>query len=586
MKKKMILQGVLMYSWISLLVDTDAYYVPYLIVGIFSFVCFYINYKEEHDIEYQIHKYAVKICSIVFSLIIVLSNYSLWTEFDGRMGYQCVLFLLLSIGGYFTAQNILIFCAVKEKSISLKEVNRRNISSIMIFWMSFVAISFTNIFILITCRYPGVLSPDSIWQVNQLMTGSYSNHHPFYHTITVKILISVGLKIFGNMNAAVAMYHIFQILFMAMCFSMVSLTLYEMKIKLKIILFVTCGYILMPYHIMYSFTMWKDVMFSGFVTLFVAFTYRMLKNIGNRRLVNYFMLLISAIGVCLFRSNGFFAFLLTSVMFVLFFWKKERKACWLLLGVLCLSFFMKHSVLRMAGVSQPDTVEALSIPLQQIARVEIEHHDFTYKQKELLEQVLDIEEISETYTAWLSDPMKELVRKKGNQKYLVDHKFAYMKLYLETGIKHPWTYLKAWIDQTKGFWNAGYPYWRWMEGVVDNSYEITEVVNSAWLNRIFNLYLWFFSNSRFLQIFLCIGFHIWIELLLCFINILKRNKVELFLNALNLALFISLVITTPVYAEFRYVYFVFCNLPFLAVTTFASERNKKRKDKDDEYYSK
>ncbi|MDE7354568.1 MAG: hypothetical protein K2O06_16180 [Acetatifactor sp.] len=576
--RKVILQCVLMYFWSSFLVDTDAYYMPYLVVGIFSFLCFYINYKDGNDIEYDIKKYAIKIGSGMFSLIVLLSNYSLWLQFTECWGSKLLLILVLSAGGYFTAKNILVLCASKVKNISMEDGKRKNIPSIVVFWMSFTAISFTNIFILFACKYPGVLSPDSMWQIDQIMNGSYSNHHPFYHTITIKVFISAGLKIFGNINAAVAMYHVFQILFMAMCFSMVSFTLYEMEVKWEVVITVAIAYVLMPYHIMYSFTMWKDVTFGGFVTLFLVFIYRILRKIGKIRFTSYLMLLISGIGVCLFRSNGFFAFLLVFIVFVLFFWKDERKICYLLFGVLCIGFLMKHSVLHILEVSQPDIIEALSVPLQQIARVEVEQHDFSEQQRELIEQIINMEEISDTYTAWLSDPMKELVRKKGNQQYITSHKVAYIKLYFETGIKHPWTYIKAWVDQTKGFWNAGYDYWRWKDGVIDNSYGIVSVVNSEFINRCLNKYLWTFSNNRFLQIFLCIGFHVWVELLLCFVNFMKENKVGLFLLIPNIALIISILITTPVYAEFRYSYFVFCNLPFLIATTFISERNKKLSD--------
>lgn len=563
-----------MYFWISFLIDTDAYYVPYLVVGIFSFLCFYINHKDGNDIACDIKKYAVKIGSGVFSIIVLLSNYPL-LEFTECLGSKLLLVLLLSMGGYFIAKNILVVCAVKAKSVSIEEAKRKNKPSIIVFWMPFVAISFTNIFILFACKYPGVLSPDSIWQIEQILKGSYSNHHPFYHTILIKVFISAGLKLFGNMNAAVALYHVFQIMFMAMCFSMVSFTLYEMGIKRKVVIAVVISYVLMPYHMMYSFTMWKDVIFGGFVTLFLVFIYRILRKVGKIRCTSYLMLLISGIGVCLFRSNGFFAFSLVFLVFVLFYRKNERKVCYLLFGVLCIGFFMKHSVLHSLGVSQPDIIEALSVPLQQIARVEVEQHDFTDEQKELLGQILDMEEVSDTYTAWLSDPMKELVRKKGNQQYLASHKVAYIKLYLETGMKHPWTYIKAWIDQTKGFWNAGYDYWRWKDGVIDNPYGVVSVVNSESINRCLNKYIWLFSNNRFLQIFLCIGFHVWVELLLCFINIMKENKAGLFLLIPNMALIISIILTAPVYAEFRYTYFVFCSLPFLIAITFLSERNKK-----------
>ena len=80
----------------------------------------------------------------------------------------------------------------------------------------------------------------------------------------IKLFIEIGLNIFGGINDAIAFFHVMQIIFMAGCFSLVSLTLYEMNISAYIIAITHGFYLFMPFHIMYSFTMWKDVMFGGF----------------------------------------------------------------------------------------------------------------------------------------------------------------------------------------------------------------------------------------------------------------------------------------------------------------------------------
>lgn len=394
--------------------------------------------------------------------------------------------------------------------------------------------------------------------------------------IDVKLFITLGLKIFGNMNAAVALYHVFQILFMAMCFSMIMLTLYEMNIQPGWIIVTTIWYALMPFHIMYSFTMWKDIMFGGFVLLFLVFVFRILKEIGQNKIFNYIMFLISGLGVCLFRSNGFFAFVIIFFAFLMLFQKREKNICIMFVTVIIVSFLMKHLALSNLGISQPDAVEALSIPVQQIARVIVDHNDFTGEQREKLSEIVNIEAVPEKYLPYISDPIKGLVREKGNQQYILDNKFTYIRLYIEVGLKHPWTYIKAWIDETKGFWNAGYSYWRWSDNVQDNIYDIKRVVNSESMNRYFNEYLWLFENNGFLQIFLCIGFYVWIDLLLCFISIVRKDKAGLFMTIPVLAIIFSLLISTPVYSEFRYAYAVFCSLPFIIFTVFYKDDNVRR----------
>ncbi len=567
-----ILQVICMLFWISFLQDADSYYIPYLVIAILSFGCLYINYNERKSSE---NKIIILVSSAIFSVMVLAANYSIllninYLDYAGstfRNIYKLCVLILLFIGGYFTGWNILYCMERKLEGFSWKK-KTYEMSSVSIFVISFVFISMVNIVLLFVCKYPGNLSPDSIFQINQIMLESYSNHHPFYHTMVLKLFVTIGLKLFGNMSGAIAMYCVFQILFMAMCFSMVAFTIYEMKASLILIIIVTMWYILMPFHIMYSFTVWKDVMFGGFVLLFSIFIFRILRKIGKYKIFNYIMFFISSLGICLFRSNGFFTFLLIFLVFSLFFWNKERNICILFIEIIVISFFMKHFVLSNLGVQQPDVVEALSIPLQQVSRAVVEGNDFTENQKELLNQVIDIAYIPDTYIPWISDPIKNLIREKGNQEYIINNKLQYIKLYIDIGMKYPFSYIKAWIDETRGFWNAGYSYWYWTDQVYENEYEIERIIYSETLNRCFDEYLWIFSNNRLLQLFLCIGFYVWINLFLCFISIIKKDNIGLFLSVPTLALIISLLISSPVYSEFRYVYAIFCSLPFLIVAVF------------------
>lgn len=569
-----------MFFWILFLADSDAYYVPYLIVGILSFGCLFINQSEKRLSAKNKNQLLIHMSASIFSLLVVSANYSIWSgidypEFAGqifRLFYQAFLLILLSIGGYAVMKNILCCAAVKLEKFYIEERIQR-LRPMTIFLLSFAVISIWDLFILFSCRYPGLLTNDSINQIEQMMSGSYSNHHPFYHTMVIRFFVMVGLRIFGDLNDAIAVYHIFQILFMAMCFSTGFLTLYQMKVRLKIIFILEIWYLLMPFHIVYSFTMWKDVIFGGFVTLFIVFSFRILRHIGKYAFLNYAVFMVSGIGFCVFRSNGFLAFLLVFLAFFALFGRKEKRVCFMLFATIAISFFMKHYALDVLEVRQPNLEEALSIPLQQIARVAVEHNDFSDEQKEILNQVIEVDVLAETYTSWISDPVKGLIRNTGNQQYIIDHKFEFLRTYIEIGCRHPISYIKAWIDETKGFWNAGYAYWRWADEIAENPYGIKQTVYSAFMDRHLKDYLWLFSNHCFLQLFLCIGFYIWINLFLCIISIIRKDKIGVFICVPILTLLATLVISTPVYAEFRYIYAVFCSLPFIIVAVFCKKED-------------
>lgn len=208
---------------------------------------------------------------------------------------------------------------------------------------------------------------------------------------------------------------------------------------------------------MYSFTMWKDVFFGAVVTCFVVGIYRVLREFDRKR-IDIFITVVSAVGICLLRSNGWVAFLVSTVVFVVLFGKKNKKWALTFFIILASTFVLKHSVLQAIGVKQPDTIESLSIPAQQIARVVADGKPLSEEQKKLLNQVIEVERIPEVYTDFISNPVKNLVREKNNQEYLHTHRNDFIKLYLQLGLKYPHKYIAAWIDQTKGYWNGGYSY--------------------------------------------------------------------------------------------------------------------------------
>ena len=140
---------------------------------------------------------------------------------------------------------------------------------------------------------------------------------------------------------------------------------------------------------------------------------------------------------------------------------------------LLIGFILKRPVLQVLGVVQPDSLESLSIPMQQISRVVVENKDSLSKEeKELINSVADLDRIAEEYNPIIHDPIKALVRFEGDKDAITNNKINYIKLYLALGIKYPSAYLRAWVDQTKGYWNGGYSYWKWSDEVSTNEYGI------------------------------------------------------------------------------------------------------------------
>ena len=80
------------------------------------------------------------------------------------------------------------------------------------------------------------------------------------------------------------------------------------------------------------------------------------------------MLFLFGVLMCVFRSNGLYAFLVLAVVFALVFWKKSFIIVFVPLLALVVAFVVKGPVYNKLGVSEPDTIESLSIPAQHISR--------------------------------------------------------------------------------------------------------------------------------------------------------------------------------------------------------------------------
>ena len=421
---------------------------------------------------------------------------------------------------------------------------------------------------------------DSIVQIDQSVYAAYHNHYPFYHTLLVRLfVVDIGMSLFKDANNAVMVYSVFQILSMSAIFAYICLTLYEAGVSKKWTIFAVLAYAFGGYHMMYSITMWKDVLFGGVVALFLCALYRVLKGIGRKN-GNYILLVVGALGTCLLRSNGMAAFVLFFIILFFVLRKTEKKALWVLLGTLAMAVILKYPVIKMLNVPQPDMVEFLSIPEQQIARLIADDVPLEEDEIEQLEKIADLNRIKENYLFYLSDPVKNILRQ-GNPQYLEEHKWDYFLLWLRLGLKHPGKYLEAWIDQTKGFWNGGYDFYVADVTVFQNSYGIELTVKDGILSKPLKYWINAFLSDPAFQLFKAIGLHVWM-IVLCGTICAMKKKRQGVMFLLPMAIILTLLITTPVFAEFRYAYGIFTSFPFLMLTFFTTSEPKQQKTVTDQ----
>ena len=299
-KYRILLQGALIFVWLtdlSPLTQTDTYYSVYLLCGLAGLACLLANRRQEKQ------PLAVKIFAGLFSLAVVMGNFELYQPF---YALQNKLNLVLDLaGGYCVGFQVLSTMLCR---LPLRRDARERKHPAAIFWGVFAVIAVIDLLYLFGARYPGVLTTDSYSTVSQILKGNYNNTMPFWHTMLVQVFVKIWLTLFGEINRAVAFYHVFQIFFLAAVFAYALMTLYQIGVPRLCLGAVFFVYGLLPYNIVYSVTLWKDIPFGASALLLATAFYRLLKSVGKPRL-NWVTFVLGALGVSLLRTNGWFAML-------------------------------------------------------------------------------------------------------------------------------------------------------------------------------------------------------------------------------------------------------------------------------------
>ena len=445
---------------------------------------------------------------------------------------------------------------------------------LFLFWLPFFMI-----------RFPGGLTDDSLNQL-LIVTGVYpkSNHHPYIHTLAIGFLYKLGLKLFGNApEYGIAVYSVVQMFLMAMAYAYFITAAFRFRVKKWFIIASMVFYMFPGYNIQYAFTMWKDIPFAGFVLVYSTALWRyLLKNDKENKMPELIVMLFSGIGVCLFRSNGLYAFIVMALFIVGYSIKKKNlKLSGVTAAALVISLIVHGPVYSALGVAPPDPIESLSIPTQQIAAIVAEGKPISDEDKELLSRVVDLEQVPECYKEYISDPVKKLVRETGDQNYLINDREQYFKLWIRLGKQYTFEYLNAYVNQTCGYWYPDNFLWIYPnqsaiseEFVYQPDHSVKEGID-MFFDDIWNSH----NEIPLLGILWSCGLFTWTTIIAAAFALVKKKKKELMIYILPFCIIGTLMIATPVYAEFRYIYSIVLTTPLYFMIPFVGAERSDNTDK-------
>ncbi len=348
--------------------------------------------------------------------------------------------------------------------------------------------------------WPGVSTPDSIWQLRQAMhLTNYQNQHPFLHTLMIELCYRIGStaagalhhfsgerlfphlsdqaalygagtgaadRIAGNpvfVNYGVALYSLLSMALLTAADMAVLRLLRRNGAPRWALGLLWLFFFAFPFNAVLSITMWKDVPFSAVVMLSMVTLWDHERNRRVWRLRDHGGFVLLGFLFCTLRSNGIAAWIFFTVVYLLVHrhaLRRGREAGRILadlgLSLLCAALFL-GPVQRTVHVEKADPTEMLSIPLQQVAYTIVRNGEdgggrITEEELGTLRELVDVELVPSYYDSGLSDAIKALVRESHGGEKIMQNPGRWAALYLRIGLRNPDCYAEAYYRQTYGYY--------------------------------------------------------------------------------------------------------------------------------------
>ena len=533
----------------------------------------FLLYFKNNKVDKRTNKYS-KILGItsgvLFSFNFIVKNIIYINEASLITMHNAMYFILLFTGFSSLFYRLFLIVLPIIKRIDISNNENVNLKKQFIIYLVIILICWLPYFLY---SFPGVLTVDSYTQINQIEQNVFSNWYPACHTFLIKIFYSLGKFIFGSSNAGIAIYTIFQMIFLAGCFSLLSTYILKLKYPKWISYIAVAYFAVSPLHATFSVTMWKDIIYGGLSIILILVILKLINSSNKKR--TWLLLGVISLLFSLSRNNGIYIIFFLFPFMAIYFKKNIKYAITTFTIVIALFFIITGPIYNNLRISKTPITEALSIPLNQMARVMYKNGNINNKEKSYVSKLMQVDLISNKYSGISADPIKSIT----NYNIIEENKIEFIKNWASILMKNPIIYVESFLVQTSGFWN---------ESVYDipifspKEYEpISSKYNIKNINLMPKSFNVFFGSlnvfkTPLLQLFYSSGLMFYF-LIISFIVLLYRKNYKYWIIYIPLfGVWLTIMIATPVYASARYVYPLFTCLPLLLVIPLINEKNKRK----------
>lgn len=558
------------FIWHNFFIGGNNIIFVFILIVSFSFIKKAINTKNKRA------SIIAAIISIIFSAVEIVCKS---INQDYTLNNIINKWLIVSFLGYFTigwTSIKLIYSFLDNQQDNKINENKKK-------WINnnycFFAICFILIFIVwfpyFLKYFPGIVTPDSYTQIEQTIGISKLNdHHPIAHTAIISVCINLGLILFKNINYAIALYSIVSMMLMSALDATVLLYLRKKKTSPIILGILLLFYMFYPVNAMYSITMWKDILFSGVFPIFLILCKELIFNTDEfcMRKRNICVFILISFLMIVLRHNGLYVVILSLPFFYMVLRKNWKKFSIMLVSIIAIYSIFNFVMFNVLKVGKGSIGEMLSIPLQQIARVEKEHrNELSQKTIEEINNIFQYENIGDYYKPTLSDPVKDIIDKE----YFEQNKMHFLKLWVKLLFKYPKEYIEAFISNSYGYYYPEAQNWVVSRVTMDHSNMGIEQ-QPKYTNKIIETVDNLIDRREIpiLSMMLSVGFAFW-TIIICLGYKIYLKEYKYILIYLPIFILWLTCIASPVFCEYRYAYPIFTTLGLYISWTFNKENKCK-----------
>ena len=522
--------------------------------GILAGIFLVFGYQLETYDQINIHDKNAMLVLLALMIIITVDTRYVWRNYDlAHSGSKLFGIIVLPEKG-------------KEREFSKKDY--------IINFLSLAALCLP----VFLAEFPGFFVYDAQDELNEVLTRSFSTHHPLLHVILLGGTIALFHKLLGTWNAGIAAYIILQMLVISAVYAYVVSFLQKNGTGKKMRVLILGFYGLFPTIVMYTLCSCKDGLFSAFLLLLTVLLIELIHDpelfINDRKKIASFVAV--AVLMPLFRHNGFYAYLLF-VPFAIFFFRKKLKPILvvMLIAPVMLYLIISSGLSFLCHTEGTHHQEMLTVPIMQLSRVySYDGESLSEDEKQEIEKYIPRDNLMR-YTPRVSDQVKigfnnELYEKNSRdfwniwRKELFEHPLAYLNAWMLTS--YGYYYPPAVINVYKG--NTVYSF------TYDESsyfgYEVEPPGERITLiPAIDKLYRYisigsFQKDNKVLNLFFTPGLYLFIYMYV-FAYRLSKKRMKGILPFIPMVLTFCTVLLGPTYLV-RYVLYLWTCLPLLMVT--------------------